>query len=218
MNQQLKTLTALIALATTTAFAAGSPQGSAQSTTPAAPTTAPQAGQPRTPGAGQPGPVCAPMKGQLPRSAPATAGRPSQTPGDRTTTPPAPGNTAQPVAPSTPGKAPVRPAAGALPTDCGPDGAHHPAMGPAGQRDEGPRGGPMRPGQPGSLQPAPPSQADQAARFQTELTRIEALLASSTDPKVRGYLTDARAQAQSGHFRAAQALLHAAEAVSNLNR
>lgn len=228
MNQKTKALTILIALASSTAFAAGSstqpvtaPQAVAP-VIPAVPVTAPimtPATTPVTPQsinvapvapmAGKPGPVCAPaphpMKGQAPRPGAA---------------PVAPGNTAAP--------APKAPA------NCGPLAAHRRGAGHPGAEcpDAGHPGGegrggaaPVRtqgqtaPVSPGTVHPrAPRAQVSAATRTQNELTRIDALLTRTTDAKARGYLTDAPALSQSGNVRAAQSLIRAAEALGTTQK
>ena len=245
MNQKTKALTILIALASSTAFAAGSstqpvtaPQAVAP-VIPAAPVTAPvmtPATTPVTPQsinvapvapmAGKPGPVCAPaphpMKGQAPRPGAA---------------PVAPGNTTAPApkAPDAMKNAPARPPAdGKAPANCGPLAAHRRGAGHPGAERPGAghpggegRGGaaPVRtqgqtaPVSPGTVHPrAPRAQVNDATRTQNELTRIDALLTRTTDAKARGYLTDAPALSQSGNVRAAQSLIRAAEALGTTQK
>lgn len=187
IHQKLSTLTALIALtafAASTAFAAGS------APTPKANTTAL---------ARQTAPVCAPQDG--PRGH--RNGQPGR--GDKDATgmrmrAPATSTAAAPngKTPPAPKSAPARPAPGAqvsntqAPGDCG-TGGH--------------RGGPD-----GQQAPVTPTEA--AARVQTELTRIDALLARTTDARTRGYLTNARSLIVSGNMRAAHDLIRAAEALT----
>ena len=244
MNQNTKALTALIALASSTAFAAGSTQTAAQVPTipaaqarPAAPAipVAPQ-GAAVTPAAPQPGQVCAPhpMKGQGLKG---QGNRSQVAPGNVT-----PGNTAAPAAnvPAAMKNAPARPAVGGrTAANCGPLGARHAdlerrggtgrgyerpgaqqpghgaAQGPQGQGD--PRDQNQRSQQaPGAQIPRTP--VTDAACLQNQMTRIDALLASTTDAGARGYLNDARTLARSGNVRAAQSLLRAAEAINRVQK
>ena len=191
VHQKLSTLTALIAFTASTAFAAGG------TPTPRANTAAP---------AGQTAPVCAPHDGPRgPRN-----GQPGQggkdTTGMRMKAPASPTAVApNGKTPPTLKNAPARPAPGAqvsdtqtpaqAPGDCGPGAG------------DGHRGGPD-----GQQAPATPAKA--AARAQTELTRIDALLTKTTDAKARGYLTDARSLIVSGNMRAAHDLIRAAEALT----
>lgn len=236
MNK-IKTLTALFALASSTAFAAGS---GIQDTLPALPVAqallvaqarpvAPTPVTPATPdgapAVGQPGQVCAPhpMKDQARPPRPGAAALAVL------------GNTAP--APGTPAAmkdAPVRPGADGRTTNCGPlagrpeqrgregsgndrpdnnrPGAQQPGqVAPHGQQGQSQRGHNQQSQRPGQ---APGTRMTDAARLQNELTRIDALLARTTDARARGYLNDARIQAQNGNVRAAQALIRAAEAIN----
>lgn len=184
IHQKLSTLIALTAFAASTAFAAGG------APTPKASTTAL---------ARQTASVCTPQDGPRgPRNGQPGRGGKDAT-GMRMRAPAAP-TAAAPngKTPPAPKNALARPAPGAqvsntqAPGDCG-VGGH--------------RGGPD-----GQRAPATPTEA--AARAQTELTRIDALLVRTTDAKARGYLTDARSLIVSGNMRAAHDLIRAAEALT----
>ena len=187
IHQKLSTLTALIAFAASTAFAAGGAPTPKASTTAlarqTAPVCTPQDG-PRSHRNGQPGRGDKDATGMRMRApATSTAAAPNGK------TPPAPKN------------APARSAPGAqvsntqAPGDCGVGGHRGHRGGLDGQRA-----------------PATPTEA--AARVQTELTRIDALFARTTDAKARGYLTNARSMIVSGNMRAAHDLIRAAEALT----
>lgn len=201
IHQKLGTLTALIAFTASTAFAAGS------APTPKASTATPT---------GQNAPVCAPHdRARGPQNGQPGRGGPRGNAADATTKAPAApaAGTTAPNAAAPTGKtppalknAPARPAAGAqAPANCGPMGG--------GPMDGGPMGG-HRGGPDGQGQQAPGTPADAAARTQNDLTRIDALLAKTTDAKARGYLTDARSLITSGNVRAAHDLIRAAEALT----
>ncbi|GGJ70449.1 hypothetical protein [Deinococcus aquiradiocola] len=221
MTKNLKALTALITLASATAFAAAgtpaptvTPAVKAQGVTaaPATPgATAPNAAQ-AAPGTGAP--VCAPHGG---RRGDRAGGRPP-VPG-QARAPQAQGTSAQgqavkpTAAPQATGpqgttppalkNAPARPAMnGQVPANCGPVGGH-PPRGPEGQAGVPPMKGPA------GERPAP-----SAAQLKEQITRVDALIAKTTDAKAKGYLTDARALLQAGNFRAAHGLIHAAEALT----
>ncbi|GGQ96489.1 hypothetical protein [Deinococcus ruber] len=223
-NSAIKPFAAVLVLSASTAFAASGTTTAAPSTAPLAQTT-PRAGQaaPTVPGQatpGQPGEgnaVCAPdpMKGQ--------PGQPGKNAGA--------GNTAAPTGTPAPLKNAARPAPGQndpAALNCMPprpprQGGH--GQMPGGQMQPGqmPGGQQMQPGQmpggPGGRDGAGPDGQGQpnAARLQDDLTRLDALLAQTTDPKAKSYLTDARMLLKSGDpskIRAAHDLIHAAAALS----
>ena len=179
-------LSTLTALIALTAFAASTAFAAGGAPTPKASTTAL---------ARQTVPVCTPQDGQRgPRNGQSGRGDKDAT-GMRMRALAAAPNGKTPTAPK---NAPARSAPGAqvsntqAPGDCG-VGGH--------------RGGPD-----GQRAPATPTEA--AARVQTELTQIDALLARTTNAKARGYLTNARSMIVSGNMRAAHDLIRAAEALT----
>ncbi|WP_425146470.1 hypothetical protein [Deinococcus sp.] len=211
MNQkQINRLTpfaALIALSASTAFAAGN-------TAPAQSQPAPRSGQSAAPNAGGATCVAPPQDGSgrpgrgaqgdqdsAPSGAQATGNRATGNQGDGK---PAPMKTA----PAPSATANANP--GAL--DCAPMRPHR--HGGQGQQQPGDRSGTAQPMQPGAAQP-------DAARVQTELSRVNTLLASTTNAKARVYLSDARTLLQSGDpakIRAAQGLIRAAEAITGTQK
>ena len=198
MNRKLNVLTALIAFASSTAFAAAA--------APSKPAATPRTGAAAAPT--QAAPVCMPGSRGDSRS--------DRGPRAQGTQPSTSAATPAGMAPPALKNTPARPTtAAATPENCGPqNGPRAGRDGPDGRGQQGQAGQQgQRPG-PGALGGQRDAPGTDAERQQRDLKAVDALLATTTDARARAYLTDARALLVSGNPRAARGLIHAAQALT----